>query len=64
MTTQSLSNHQPDRAESIEKAARIVAHGLVSFYNGNETGRTPGILDDAGSEWDWWLAGKICLYPS
>lgn len=58
----------PNDPESIRDAASTVAYGMVSIYNGNTTGQTPGLLPapysfyDAGFMWDtlidyWYYTG-------
>lgn len=42
--------------DSIKAAARNAAHGMVSFYNGNETGQIPGLLP---GPYYWWEAGAM-----
>jgi mannan endo-1,6-alpha-mannosidase len=42
--------------DSIKSAASAVASNVVSYYHGNETGQTVGIL---GSPYEWWEAGTM-----
>ena len=48
---------QPD---SIKSAAGTVAYGMMSYYKGNESGQTPGLLPQP---YYWWEAGAMfgCL---
>ena len=43
-------------AESIKDAAATVAHNLMSWYKGNETGMAQGLLPQP---YYWWLAGAM-----
>jgi mannan endo-1,6-alpha-mannosidase len=45
-----------DDPESIKAAASTVAWDLVSWYSGNETGQSPGMLPDP---YYWWAAGAM-----
>ncbi|KAL8939442.1 MAG: hypothetical protein Q9216_003348 [Gyalolechia sp. 2 TL-2023] len=45
-----------DNLESIKNAASTVAHGVMSYYKGNETGMPVGLLPDP---YYWWLAGAM-----
>ncbi|KAK8188432.1 glycosyl hydrolase family 76-domain-containing protein [Phyllosticta capitalensis] len=47
-----------DDADSIKQAASTVAHGLVSYYHGNETGQIPGLLP---GPYYWWEAGAMFM---
>ncbi|KAK2836940.1 hypothetical protein FQN49_006566 [Arthroderma sp. PD_2] len=42
--------------DSIKKAASHIAHGMVSYYTGNNTGDVPGNLPDP---YYWWEAGAM-----
>ena len=42
--------------ESIKKAARVAADNMMTWYDGNQTGRTLGLLPDP---YYWWLAGAM-----
>ena len=42
--------------ESIKNAASTVAHGMMSYYKGNETGMPVGLLPDP---YYWWEAGAM-----
>ena len=44
------------RIESIKDAASTVAHNLMSFYKGNESGMPQGLLPEP---YYWWLAGAM-----
>ena len=46
----------PDDHASIQQAASKVAHGMMSYYKGNETGQTPGLLP---APYYWWEAGAM-----
>jgi mannan endo-1,6-alpha-mannosidase len=45
-----------DDAASIQRAASQVAHGMMDYYKGNESGQTPGILPPP---YYWWEAGAM-----
>ena len=45
-----------DDASSIQRAASQVAHGLMNYYKGNESGYIPGILPEP---YFWWEAGAM-----
>lgn len=42
--------------DSIKRAARTCADGMMSFYNGNQTGGIPGLLP---GPYYWWEAGAM-----
>jgi mannan endo-1,6-alpha-mannosidase len=42
------------KSESIKAASKIVADGMMKYYNGNQTGQTPGNLPQP---YYWWEAG-------
>ncbi|KAL8653891.1 MAG: hypothetical protein Q9210_001842 [Variospora velana] len=42
--------------QSIKNAASTVAHGMMTYYKGNETGMAVGLLPDP---YYWWLAGAM-----
>jgi len=42
-------------ADSLSAAAKIAATNMLTFYNGNRPGGTPGVFDIAG--WFWWMGG-------
>lgn len=42
--------------ESIRSAAKTIAYGMVTYYNGNETGMIPGEL---GDPYYWWECGAM-----
>jgi mannan endo-1,6-alpha-mannosidase len=46
--------HIGEFAESIVAAAKIVADGMMNFYNGNKTGGIPGLFPPP---YYWWEAG-------
>lgn len=46
----------PQWTESIKNAAATVAHNLMSFYHGNESGMAVGLLPPP---YYWWLAGAM-----
>ena len=46
----------PTSADSIKTAASTIAHGMMSYYNGNTTGNTPGLLP---GPYYWWEAGAM-----
>ena len=43
---------------SIKSAASTIAHGMMSYYTGNETGQTPGLLP---APYYWWEAGAMWM---
>ncbi|KAJ2896574.1 hypothetical protein MKZ38_005430 [Zalerion maritima] len=47
--------------DSIKSAAALVAEDLMSFYHGDEPGKTPGILPGPPPEGDyyWWQGGAM-----
>ena len=49
----SLTLRLPD---SIRSAASTIAHGLMSYYVGNQTGKEPGLLYPP---YYWWEAGAM-----
>lgn len=57
-TTQVASSIQLDlgSTESIKNAASTAAHGMMTYYKGNETGMPVGLLPDP---YYWWLAGAM-----
>ncbi|KAK3110081.1 hypothetical protein LTR53_016000 [Teratosphaeriaceae sp. CCFEE 6253] len=46
----------PTDANSIKSAASTIAHGMMAYYTGNQTGGTPGLLPDP---YYWWEAGAM-----
>ena len=42
--------------DSIKTAASTIAHGMMSYYTGNLTGGTPGLLPQP---YYWWEAGAM-----
>jgi mannan endo-1,6-alpha-mannosidase len=42
--------------DSIKAASRILAHDMMSYYNGNQTGGIPGNLP---LPYYWWEAGAL-----
>ncbi|KAL4884458.1 glycosyl hydrolase family 76-domain-containing protein [Aspergillus karnatakaensis] len=42
---------------SIRRTARMIAHNMMTYYNGNETGQTPGKLPDD----TWWEGGAMFM---
>lgn len=47
---------RPDLTESIKKAASTVAYDMMSYYQGNLSGRPEGLLPDP---YYWWEAGAM-----
>ncbi|KAL9943340.1 hypothetical protein D7B24_005142 [Verticillium nonalfalfae] len=47
--------------DAIRSAAKTLAHDLVAYYHGNETGQTPGILPGPppAGDYYWWEAGAM-----
>ena len=43
-------------ADSIKRAASTIAHGMMGYYTGNQTGQTPGLLPQP---YYWWEAGAM-----
>ncbi|EMC94580.1 glycoside hydrolase family 76 protein [Baudoinia panamericana UAMH 10762] len=41
---------------SIKQVASVIAHGMMSYYSGNTTGGTPGLLP---GPYYWWEAGAM-----
>ncbi|KAK6086272.1 glycosyl hydrolase family 76 [Seiridium cupressi] len=50
-----------DSPDSIRNAAKQVAYDLMSYYHGNESGQTPGILPGPPPDGDyyWWIGGAL-----
>lgn len=50
-----------DSKDAIKESAKILAHDLLLYYNGNETGQTPGILPGPppAGDYYWWEAGAM-----
>ncbi|ERT02946.1 mannan endo-1,6-alpha-mannosidase [Sporothrix schenckii 1099-18] len=48
-------------SDAIKKTASTIAHDLVSYYHGNESGQTPGILPGPppAGDYYWWEAGAM-----
>nr|OQO25421.1 hypothetical protein B0A51_06504 [Rachicladosporium sp. CCFEE 5018] len=46
-----------DNPASIRSAASTIAHGMMSYYSGNETGQVPGLLPKP--PYYWWEAGAM-----
>ncbi|QIX00864.1 hypothetical protein AMS68_006381 [Peltaster fructicola] len=42
--------------DSIKAAAKTIAHGMVSYYTGDQYGQTPGLLPEG---YYWWEAGAM-----
>ncbi|KAL8990895.1 MAG: hypothetical protein Q9177_000549 [Variospora cf. flavescens] len=57
-TSQVVSAIQLDlgSTQSIKNAASTVAHSMMTYYKGNETGMAVGLLPDP---YYWWLAGAM-----
>jgi mannan endo-1,6-alpha-mannosidase len=47
---------EPGVADSLKNAASIAAHGMMSYYHGNESGQIPGKLPDT-----WWEGGALFM---
>lgn len=49
------------RVEDIKKTASTLAWDLLQYYNGNETGQTPGILPGPppAGDYYWWEGGAM-----
>lgn len=52
----SAINLDLSNTDSIKKAARITADGMMSYYKGNQTGQWVGVLPDP---YYWWEAGAM-----
>ncbi|KAM7215954.1 Glycosyl hydrolase family 76 domain containing protein [Rhypophila decipiens] len=52
-----------DTVEEIKNAASTLAYDLMTFYEGNQTGKIPGILpgppDDGLGDYYWWEGGAM-----
>ncbi|ROT41237.1 mannan endo-1,6-alpha-mannosidase DCW1 [Sodiomyces alkalinus F11] len=50
-----------DSDDAIRESARTLAFDLMSYYRGNETGQTPGILPGPppAGDYYWWEAGAM-----
>ncbi|CAG8980355.1 hypothetical protein HYALB_00013650 [Hymenoscyphus albidus] len=48
-----------ESTDSLKSAAKTIAHGMVSFYKGNETCHTPGLLPYPPDGYYWWQAGAM-----
>lgn len=53
----------PRATEEIKQSSRTLAYDLMLFYEGNQTGKTPGILPgppaDGKGDYYWWEAGAM-----
>lgn len=51
----------PSPSDAIKKSASTLAYDLVKYYNGNETGQTPGILPGPppAGDYYWWEGGAL-----
>lgn len=47
--------------DSLKSAAKTIAYNLISYYKGNESGQTPGILPGPPPDGDyyWWEGGAL-----
>ena len=43
-------------SDSIKSAASTIAHSMMTFYHGNQTGGIPGLLPEP---YYWWEAGAM-----
>ena len=50
-----LSSRGMLTTDSLGAAAKVAAANMLTFYNGDQPGGTPGIFDIAG--WFWWMGG-------
>ncbi|KAH7375514.1 family 76 glycosyl hydrolase [Plectosphaerella cucumerina] len=57
------SPYSVDSRDAILQSARTLAHDLMLFYPGNQTGQIPGILpgppDDGLGDYYWWQGGAM-----
>lgn len=55
------STYSLDTDDDIRKSASTLAFDLISYYHGNETGQTPGILPGPppAGDYYWWEAGAM-----
>lgn len=51
-----LGKHANGLADSLKSAASTIASGMVTYYNGNETGTIPGVLP---TPYYWWEGGAL-----
>jgi len=59
LRTSSLGEiHSDFHLDSIRNASTILAYSTMKWYNGNESGQTPGLLPASGP-WSWWEAGAL-----
>lgn len=49
-------NLNVDDTASIKSVASTIAHGMLTYYHGNETGMIPGLLP---SPYYWWECGAM-----
>lgn len=58
-----ISWHRPDRslADDIKTTAKSLAYDTMSYYKGNTSGQTPGILPGPppAGDYYWWEAGAL-----
>ncbi|CAN8101808.1 unnamed protein product [Discula destructiva] len=60
-TSSAALNIDLESPDSIKTAAKAVASNLMSYYHGDEPGKTPGILDGPPPNGDyyWWEGGAL-----
>ncbi|CAK7201676.1 hypothetical protein SEUCBS139899_004385 [Sporothrix eucalyptigena] len=58
---QAATPYSIDSISAIKDSAKTLAYDLVLYYNGNETGQTPGILPGPppAGPYYWWEAGAM-----
>ncbi|CAK7211363.1 hypothetical protein SCUCBS95973_001087 [Sporothrix curviconia] len=58
---EAASPYSINSVDAIKKSAKTIAYDLVSYYHGNETGQTPGILPGPppAGDYYWWEAGAM-----
>src|SRR5580698_4016835 len=44
---------------SVQSAASSIVFDMMSYYNGNTSGNTPGLLPEPPSGYYWWEAGAM-----
>jgi mannan endo-1,6-alpha-mannosidase len=54
-----------DTDDAIKESAKTLAHDLMLYYDGNQTGKIPGILpgppDDGVGDYYWWEGGMFMM---
>ncbi|KAI1362320.1 glycoside hydrolase family 76 protein [Xylaria arbuscula] len=57
----SAQTYKIDSNDDIRSAAKTLAYDLMSYYSGNESGKTPGLLPGPppAGDYYWWEAGAL-----